>query len=148
MSAPVSLNRTVPTAVVTREAAAALVDAALAVALEQGFEAAVAVTDTSGALRAFERSDGAPYLTAEIAINKAWTAATSGRATHVWNAILADPKAAPLGKTSRLLAVSGGYPLLDGGHLVGGIGVSGGSAEQDETSAKDALRAVGFKLPD
>ena len=148
MSVNVPVTRIIPTASVSREAAAALVAAALAAARDMGFEAAVAITDPAGALRAFERGDGAPLVTAEIAVDKAWTAAVTGRATHVWNAILADPKAAPLAKTSRLLPVSGGYPLVDDGKLVGGIGISGGSAEQDEKAAERALQAVGFAPPD
>lgn len=42
-----------------------------------------------------------------------------------------------------MTAVGGGYPLHDGGQLIGGIGVSGGSYEQDQRAAEAALRAVG-----
>ncbi len=114
-----SAAKTVSTATITREAAAALLAAARTAAAESGFEAAVAVTDTGGYLRAFERGDGAPALTADIALNKAYTAATSGRATHVWQAIVADPSAAQLAHTPRLVAAAGGYPILANGMVVG-----------------------------
>ncbi len=146
MPAQPPLTTTVPAALVSRAAAAALIDAALAAARELGVEASVAVADATGALRAFERTDGAPFLTAEIAIDKAWTAASSGRTGTLWNAIVQVPAAAPLAKVSRLLAVAGGSPLLADGQLVGGIGVSGGSAEQDEQVAHRALQVVGFPL--
>ena len=143
-----SLARSFPTASVSRAAAAALVDAALAAAAEAGFEAAVAVADATGALRAFARSDGAPFLTAEVAVDKAWTAASSGRPTHVWNMYVGDPKVAPLAYHPRLLAIAGGYPLLDAGRLVGGIGISGGSYQQDQDAAERAMRVLGFPVPD
>ncbi len=148
MSNPDPLNKTIATASVSREAAAALIEAALEAARDLGFEAAVAVADATGTLRAFERADGAPFLTAEVAIDKAWTAASYGYPTHVWNAYVADSKVAPLAKVSRLMAVGGGYPLTDGGKLVGGIGISGGSYAQDQEAAERALRRLSFPVPD
>ena len=94
---------------------------------DMGFDAAVAVTDATGNLRAFQRADGAPFFTAEVAVNKAWTAASCGIATHVWNGYIADPKLAPLANIQKLMAVGGGLPLFHDGKLIGGIGVSGGS---------------------
>ncbi len=165
-----------PTAAVTREAAQALIAAALTAAksiapspavrgllasaamavttataagpaMSIGIEAAVAVTDATGALKAFERTDGAPFLAAEVAINKAWTAASYGYPTHVWNAYVADPNVAPLAYLPRMMAVGGGYPLVDDGKLVGGIGISGGNVQQDQDAAEAALRALGFDVP-
>lgn len=104
------IPRSFATASVSREAAAALVEAGLAAARELGFEAAVAVTDATGTLRAFERHDGAPLLTAEVAIDKAWTASSYGYPTHVWNAYVADPKVAPLANLPRMMPVGGGHP--------------------------------------
>ena len=140
--------RSFPTASVSRAASSALVEAALAAAAEVGFEAAVAVADATGALRAFARSDGAPFLTADVAVDKAWTAASYGYPTHVWNAYVADPEVAPLAHHPRLMAVGGGHPLVDGGRLVGGIGISGGNVHQDRDAAERAMRALGFPVPD
>ncbi len=137
----------IPAAYVSRAAAKALVDAAFAAAKALGFEAAVAVTDATGTLRAFERSDGAAFLTAEVAVNKAWTAASYGYPTHVWNTYVADPKVAPLQNLPRMMAVAGGHPLMADGRLVGGIGVSGGNHQQDQEAAEAALDAVGFPRP-
>lgn len=148
MSGAARPARSFATASVTRAAAAALVAAARAAATELGIEVAVAVTDAGGHLTAFERTDGAPFLTGEVAIGKAWTAASYGVATHVWNGYLADPKVAPLANVPGLMPVGGGNPVKDGGKLVGGIGVSGGSAQQDQDVAEAALKSVGFDGPD
>lgn len=145
MSTEFSSAKSFPTASIARAAAVALLDAARAAAEGIGIEAAVAVVDATGVLRAFERTDGAPFLTAEVAIDKAWTAASYGVATHAWNAMLAaDARASQLAHRPRLVAVGGGLPIYDGGKLVGGIGVSGGDAQQDQDAAEAALRAVGF----
>lgn len=94
----------------------------------------------------FSRSDQAPFLTADAAIDKAWTAASYGYPTHVWNEYLADPKLQPLSKLPRFLALGGGYPLISSGKLTGGIGVSGGTYLQDQQIAEAAIRAIGFDL--
>ena len=139
-------NTSFATASVSRSAAVALIDAALIAAKRLGLEVAVAVTDGTGTLRAFERLDGAPFLTAEVAINKAWTSASYGHPTHVWNAYVAAPKVAPIVNIPHMMAVGGGYPLVESGKLIGGIGVSGGSAEQDQEIAESALKALGLEI--
>ncbi len=138
--------RSFATASITCDAAAALVAAARATAGDLGIEVAVAVTHAGGHLTAFERMDGAPFLTGEVAINKAWTAASYGVATHDWNRYVADPKVAPLANIPRLMPVGGGNPVKDGGKLVGGIGVSGGNAQQDQDIAEAALKSLGFDV--
>ena len=113
-----SQQHSYPTASIDRAAARTLVDAARAVAARIGIEVAVAVTDSAGNLKAFERTDGAPFLTADVAIDKAWTAASYGYPTHVWNAyITGDPKVAQLAHRPRLVAVGGGYPVNEDGKL-------------------------------
>ncbi len=105
------------------------------------------MTDATGNLRAFERTDGAPFLTAEVAIDKAWTASSFGFATHVWNDyVTSDPKVAPLAHRPRMVAVGGGYPIVENGKLIGGIGISGGNYQQDQEAAAAALRHLGFEV--
>ena len=136
----------VPTATISSAATDTLLKAALEAASSLGFEAAVAVVDAGGALKGFTRSDGAAFLTADVAINKAWTAGSYGYPTHVWNDYIADPKVAPLANLPRMMPVGGGYPMLHEGKLVGGIGVSGGSYQQDQDAAAAALRQLGFHV--
>jgi uncharacterized protein GlcG (DUF336 family) len=128
-------------------AAADLVAAVRKAGAEAGFEVAVAVTDAGGHLKAFERTDGAPFLASEVAVDKAWTAASFRIPTHAWNEYMGNPAVAPLAHHPRLLAVGGGFPIAEDGVVVGGLGVSGGSAEQDHLAAEAALGALGFDLP-
>ncbi|MFJ9619705.1 heme-binding protein [Streptomyces noursei] len=44
-------------------------------------------------------------------------------------------------------AVGRGYPIIDDGQCVGGLGISGGSYEQDQQAAEEALAALGFEVP-
>ncbi|HAT33400.1 MAG TPA: hypothetical protein DCW29_21890 [Janthinobacterium sp.] len=141
------MPKTVPAASIGRAAAMALVDAARAAAAEIGIEATIAVVDAGGHLKAFERADAAPFLTADVAIDKAWTAVSFGLSTHVWNAILEDGKVSQLAHQPRLVAVGGGCPIIWEGRVVGGIGISGGNALQDQRAAEAALAALGFAMP-
>ena len=141
---PSHITKSRPTAAITREAANALLTAALAAAAEIGFEASVAITDNGGYLRAFERSDKSPFLTAEVAINKAYTSSAYAVPTHIWQAVISDPHVAQLAHIPRLVAAGGGYPIFENGELVGGIGISGGTYQQDQDAAVKALQTVGF----
>ncbi|MFI5685532.1 heme-binding protein [Streptomyces sp. NPDC051636] len=136
-----------PASSIAQAAAGALVAAVHAAASRIGFTAAVAVTDPGGHLKAFDRADGAPFLTAEVAVDKAWTAASFHTPTHAWNDYLADSRIAPLAGHPRLMAVGGGYPIIDNGRCVGGLGISGGTYEQDQQAAEEALTVLGFALP-
>ncbi|MER5542415.1 heme-binding protein [Streptomyces sp. NPDC002589] len=142
-----TLEKSCPASSITQAAAGALVAAVHMAAARIGFAAAVAVTDPGGHLKAFDRADDVPFLAAEVAVDKAWTAASFHIPTHVWNDYLADPRVAPLAGHPRLMAVGGGYPIIDNGRCVGGLGISGGSYEQDQQAAEEALAALGFELP-
>ena len=134
----------VTTATISLEAAQTLLAEARRACAARGFAATIAITDAGGHLRAFERADAAPFLTVDVAINQAWTAASFGMATHQWNQYMAEPAVAPLAHHPRLTPVGGGVPLFHEGRLVGGIGISGGTSAQDHEAAEEALRNAGF----
>ena len=142
-----SERRSIPTSAVNLATANVLVVAALEAARVAKFAAAVAVVDAGGTLRAFQRADGANPFPNEVAIRKAWIAATSGLSTRVWNGFVADPAIAPMTHVTTIMPVAGGHPLYDHGMLIGGIGVSGGSPDQDDTAAASALAVLGFPTP-
>jgi len=131
---------------ITRNSALALAIAARDAATKIGLSLAIAVTDEGGHLIAFERADATPFLAAEVAIDKAWTAASFGLDTMVWNQIVAQPVTAPLANHPRVMAVGGGVPIVLDGRVVGGIGISGGTAQQDHDVAAAALKAAGFEV--
>ncbi|KAF1045390.1 MAG: hypothetical protein GAK35_01384 [Herbaspirillum frisingense] len=143
---PSSATKTFSTASITAAAANALIAEARVAAAGLGIQVCIAVTDAAGHLTAFERGDGAPFLSAEVAIDKAWTVSAFGLATHVWNDILKDGKVAQLAHRPRMVAVGGGCPIVENGKVVGAIGISGGNAEQDRQAAEQALRALGFEV--
>ncbi len=139
-----SVSSTHSTASITRDSALALLVATRKAAKDIGIEVAIAVTDAGGHLVAFERADAAPFLTAGVAIDKAWTAASFGLDTQTWNHVVTQPKTAPLAHYPRVMAVGGGVPIIEAGRVVGGIGISGGNAQQDHDAAVAALAALGF----
>jgi uncharacterized protein GlcG (DUF336 family) len=132
---------------ITAEAAAQAVAAAEAHAAVLGVRINAAVTDGAGTLMAFLRMPGAFLHSVDIAIDKAYTAASFGFPTAQWPQILAGDEALRLGMPHRprLVVFGGGLPLREGGDLIGGIGVSGASAEQDEACARAGLRAIGLE---
>jgi uncharacterized protein GlcG (DUF336 family) len=134
---------------ITRNSAAALISAAHLVAAQMGIEVAVAITDIGGHLKAFEATDRVKFLATDLAVDKAWTAVSFGMATHMWGRVLKErPDVAQLAHRPRLVAVGGGYPIVDGEQIIGGFGVSGGSVADDQQIAEGALRAIGFSVPD
>ena len=140
------MEPTFATASITSDAAHALIAAANAAARDIGIRVTIAVTDAGGHLSALARNDGAPFLTVDVAIDKAWTATSFGLPTHVWADVIANPQVAQLAHQPRLVAVGGGVPIVVDGRVVGGIGISGGNAAQDREAAEIALRATGFEV--
>lgn len=137
---------TITTAQIADDAAAAACDAAVAHARSLGIRINVAVCDASGTLLALRRMHGAFLHSIDIAIDKAYTAASFGFPTRQWPELIRDDEALRTGLPlrPRLVVFGGGLPIRAEGALVGGIGVSGGSAEQDEACARAALAAVGL----
>lgn len=131
---------------ITTDAADRLIAAAAKSAAEIGVPMVIAITDESGTLKAFRRMDGAPLLSVELARDKAYTAVSFGIPTHSWFDFVKNdpPLLHGIVKTPRLIVFGGGYPIKDGGEVVGGIGVSGGHYEQDMVVAKAALAALGL----
>lgn len=120
------------------------VDAALEEAISLGVAVVVAITDAAGEIKALARMDGSPLLSVGVAQDKAWTVSAFGISTHEWEQLLRDePSLAALGSGRRLMPVTGGVPLVVGDHVVGGIGVSGATSEQDRRIAEAGARAVG-----
>ena len=120
-------------------------DAALAHAEAIGGRFNIAVTDTGGALLAFARMDGAFAFSGDIAIDKARTVAGFGGipSADLYAGIEAE-EAVRFGIAKRpgVAAFGGGVPIRVDGDLVGAVGASGGSAEQDTEVAAAGATAV------
>ena len=113
---------------ISMKAAATATQAAVTHAEQLGIRINVAVTDGSGTLMAFLRMPGAFLHSVEIAMDKAYTAASFGFPTVQWPNILKDDEALRIGigQRPRMVIFGGGLPINENGELIGGIGVSGG----------------------
>lgn len=119
-----------------------LIDGARAKAVEIGVPMCIAVTDESGNLIAFERMDGGKVTSAIVAQDKAFTAAAARKATHDYNAACVPGNLVFGIHTAiggRLSVVGGGLPVSVDGAVVGGIGVSSGTPQQDMQCAQAGI---------
>ena len=125
---------------VSHEQARKAIAAAVADARKQNLPMAIAVVDTAGQLVAFERMDSTQTGSIGVAQDKAVSAALFRRPTKVFQDALAAGGAGLRILTLRgASAIEGGIPLTVDGKVIGAIGVSGGSAEQDGVVAKAGL---------
>lgn len=122
------------------EMARRAVDAGLADARQRNLQMAVAVVDTAGNLVAFARSDGTQTASITIALEKARSAATFRRPTKAFEDALVGGRMAILALTGAM-PVEGGVPLLAENRIIGAIGVSGGTAQEDGMVAAAAAAA-------
>lgn len=129
----------------TLDIALKLMTAAREKAMEIGVPMVIAVVDRGGNLVAQHRMDDALLVSVDIAVNKAYTAVAVKAATHEL-APLAQPGASLYGignaDKGRIIVFGGGYPLKVKGEIIGGIGVSGGSVEEDMTCATASLAVL------
>ena len=105
----------------------------------------IAVVDDAGHLLVFNRMDGAKLSSIDIAVSKAWTAACSRRATHEY-AEIAGPGRPAFGihvsNNGRFMIVGGGLPVHVDGQIVGGIGCSSGTIQQDREVAMAGINVL------
>ena len=131
--APISIEQ-------AKEAAAA----AQAEARRNGWRMAVAVVDPGGYLVYFERADGTQNASAQLAQAKARTSALFRRPSKVF----ADQFAAgntgfmSFPEDARPIASEGGMPIIVNGRLIGAIGMSGGTGQQDGVASAAGANAV------
>jgi len=120
--------------------ARAVGEAAVAESQRRGLKMAIAVVEPNGAMVWFGKMDDAQYGSTDVATKKAVHSAAFRRSTKA----LADGLAA--GNLALLTVgapgAEGGEPILWGGKVIGAIGVSGGTAQQDGQVAAAALAAV------
>ena len=98
---------------------------------------AVAVVDNHGFLVYFERMANTQTASVEIAVGKARTAATYRRTTRVFQDVI--NKAPAVATLPGVVGSPGGVPIFADGKVIGGVGVSGVTGDQDEQCAKAGI---------
>jgi glc operon protein GlcG len=128
---------------VTTEQAKKAVAAALTEGMTRPYLFVFAVVDPGGNLVYFEKMDGAPYASNDIAIGKARTSATFKRPSMAFFEQMEGGHNYVATLSPALIASGGGLPLLIDGKIVGAIGVSGSpSGAMDQMAAQAGVNAL------
>jgi len=131
------------------EDAFAMIESARRRAESLGVRVSIAVVDRGGHLKAFLRMDGAELAGPTLATDKAYTAVAHRTPTHEL-AELAAP-GGPLfglhtGAGGRYVIFGGGIPIVANGEVIGAVGVSGASVEEDVACAEEAVETAHGRL--
>ena len=126
-----------------------IIEAARKFAVELNKPITVAVVDSGGFLVALERMDGARPLQPSIATAKAYTAAIMQRPAAMLKG-WAESQPGFFAQVSRMghqpiVATEGGIPIKRG-ELIGGLGIAGGTGEEDEQLCRKTLTELGYDL--
>ncbi|HXF65477.1 MAG TPA: heme-binding protein [Burkholderiales bacterium] len=108
---------------------------------KNGWNVAVAIVDTHGLLVYYEKMDDTQTASPTIAIEKARSAAMFRRSTRVMEDVVNKGRTSFLG-IPLATPITGGLPIVIGGKIAGGVGVSGVTSDQDEQCAKAGLAAM------
>ena len=124
-----------------------IIKAGMKKAQEMNILCSIAVVDDNGILKALYRMNRAPIPTVDIARDKAWTAATFRMASSEI-VKFGNPSVPGFGFNTQnyndhLTPIAGGLPIKDGDAVIGGIGVSGGTPEEDVTICQTAMSDIG-----
>jgi uncharacterized protein GlcG (DUF336 family) len=127
------------------EASQRIIDAAVAEARQSHVPVTVVAVDESGVMKGMRRMDGAPLLSVQTAINKAYAAAAIGMPPDEFYAAIESDTAAVAEFATRpgLALIAGGIPVLEDGRVLGGIGVAGAmTGAEDRRIAEIARQAA------
>lgn len=131
---------------ISHEAALEIVRIAIQEGARLNVPVSVAVVDPSLTLVAFGKADGATQHSVETSRRKANTAASTKKKTGWMQDSLAITL--PMASDNKLTNVPGGFPISFKGKYVGGLGIAGGTVEQDAEIAKNTMIAIGSDLQD
>jgi len=129
--------------VLTLDAARKIAAGAEAEARKNNWNVVIAVVDDGGHLVYLQRIDGTQTGSIDVAIGKARTAAAFKRPTKVFDELAKTrPSITSISPTAVLL--EGGVPVVVGGQMVGAVGVSGVTSQQDAQIAEAGIAALGM----
>ena len=132
--------QTISVMVLDQAGAQAVLQAAIVSAQQRNAPSAIAVVDPAGDLLAFQRMDGVRPASADLAIQKARTAARLQRPTAEIENNINQGRTAFV--SAGIMALRGGTPVRVDGEVVGAVGVAGLSSENDTEIARTAAAAL------
>jgi len=127
---------------VNLETARRIVAAVEAEAAKHRWKFNIAVVDTHGELVHFARMDGAQYGSLVVSQGKARTAARFRRETRIFYNLYETGHTYVSTLDPTLVASPGGFPLIEGGKVIGAVGCSGGTGDQDAAACKAGADVV------
>jgi uncharacterized protein GlcG (DUF336 family) len=130
---------------ISSDAAARAVAAAVAEANKTSVPVTIVVVDESGSLKEMRRMDGAPLVSIQTAINKAYAAAAIGMATDDFYGAIESDSAAVASFATRpgLALIAGGIPIQTNNAVAGAVGVAGAlTGAEDKRIAQEAARSA------
>jgi uncharacterized protein GlcG (DUF336 family) len=119
-----------------------IAEATLAECKSKGFHTAAAVVDRAGQVLVLLRDEKATAQVLEMARRKAYTARMFRTSTLEFQKRTSDPTLAAQRDVSEILALGGGVPIQIGTEVIGGVGSSGSSQEQDDACARAGIARV------
>lgn len=119
-----------------------IAEATIAACKDKGYATAAAVVDRAGQVMVILRDERASAQTAEMARRKAYTAKMFRTTTLEFQKRTEDPKYAAQRDVADILALGGGVPIQVGNEIIGGVGSSGSSQEQDDACARAGVAKV------
>jgi len=128
---------------ISADAAKKVAAAAIAEARKNNWAMAVAVVDTGGYLVYFERMPDTQLGSVEVSMDKAKSAALFRRPTKAFqDTVAAGGEGLRILRLTGAIPVEGGIPIIVDGKLIGAIGASGGSSDQDGRTAQAGVAAL------
>jgi glc operon protein GlcG len=125
------------------ERARKVADAASAEAKKNNWTMAIAIVDPNGTLVYYEKMDNTQNGSADVAIDKARSAALFKRPTKAFEDLIANGgDGLRYLRMRAAIPIEGGIPLVIDGKIVGGIGVSGGRSGEDVSCAQAGVEAL------
>jgi glc operon protein GlcG len=128
----------------TLDGARRIMAAAEAEAVKNKWTVAIAIVDEAGDLVAFHKLDDTQAASIDVAIGKARTAARMKRPTKALEDAVAGGRTVLLG-VDGLTLLEGGVPITVGGRVIGAVGVSGVTSQQDAQVAQAGIAALSVK---
>lgn len=136
------MNKSLPRATISLAMAKAMTAAAESKASEINVPVVISIVDGGANPLIMQRMDEAFVTSCDISLNKAWSACCLQQPTHEITAGVQPGQSLyglQLTNQQRIVIFGGGFPIIENNQIIGAIGVSGGTVEQDMEIARSAL---------